>query len=250
VTALMPGSPHLAGFPDLSTTLPHPAIPLSAGFKGLTCETDCKCNGHGTCKPDNTCACDAGYKWTPDQGCVWDCPSGSCIGPGEDACSPVCQYGTCYSGACECWAGEHLGAGLAVTKVPKTRLVRMPVSCCVSSWRAMPMLPAVVQGCRPCQASRSQHHLCVHLQAAHYRPQLRLQPHPLPLLPTLQASPAPPAASPLPPPTTTPPWESTWAAGPTGAPTGCLWVRQLPKPHAALACPCIGGRSQRGSRHN
>ncbi|KAL4221680.1 hypothetical protein ACF0H5_019937 [Mactra antiquata] len=79
------------------------------GFKGIDCSTDCGCQGHGFCKPDNTCLCDNGWKWSPtEHKCVWDCHCSNgidCIGPGVCGCAHTCQYGTCWNGQCECWEG-------------------------------------------------------------------------------------------------------------------------------------------------
>ncbi len=86
------------------------------GFKGSACEVDCGCNGHGVCKADGTCACDAGWRVGPN-GCEPECSScaagAGCIAPGECGCVPGCAWGTCYNGRCECWAGE-----LCVLKCP------------------------------------------------------------------------------------------------------------------------------------
>ena len=76
------------------------------GFAGDACQIDCGCGGHGTCRADHTCACDAGFKPGPGgSGCVPDCPCDACIGPGECGCTPACKYGDCFNGACACWAG-------------------------------------------------------------------------------------------------------------------------------------------------
>ena len=87
----------------------HPVSPPRPGFNGSACEVNCACNGHGVCKPDNTCACDAGWKAGPG-GCEPECsgcaPGAGCIAPGECACAPQCKYGACYNGRCECWAGR------------------------------------------------------------------------------------------------------------------------------------------------
>jgi hypothetical protein len=83
------------------------------GFTGPACETDCKCNGHGSCAPDGTCRCDVGWRWGAG-GCEPDCGGANgaaCAAAGEDGCQPGCQYGSCFGGRCECWAGAW-GAAL------------------------------------------------------------------------------------------------------------------------------------------
>jgi hypothetical protein len=79
---------------------------------GPSCATDCGCRGqdgqvHGNCRPDGTCACDAGWVATAT-GCVPECSGcdagAGCIAPGECGCG-ACAYGTCHNGRCHCWAG-------------------------------------------------------------------------------------------------------------------------------------------------
>jgi hypothetical protein len=78
------------------------------GFRGAACEIDCGCGGHGTCAPDGSCLCDAGWRPGPGGGqCEWDCdcPGGAaCAGPGICPCAN-CAHGTCVRGQCQCWAG-------------------------------------------------------------------------------------------------------------------------------------------------
>ncbi|EFJ43984.1 hypothetical protein VOLCADRAFT_95837 [Volvox carteri f. nagariensis] len=80
------------------------------GFKGADCSVDCGCGSHGRCAENGTsCICDVGWRLGASGKCEWDCggcPAGtSCIGPGECGYTEQCVYGTCFHGACRCWAG-------------------------------------------------------------------------------------------------------------------------------------------------
>ncbi|KAA0164185.1 hypothetical protein FNF31_02421 [Cafeteria roenbergensis] len=95
------------------------------GFKGSRCETDCGCNGHGTCSSPSrpslvrppssalseTCTCDMGYEFVEGLGCQpqCQCPQPAvqrCLRPGVCSLPPgQCQNGQEVGGVCECWAG-------------------------------------------------------------------------------------------------------------------------------------------------
>ena len=103
------------------------------GFKGPSCAVDCGCSGHGQCTAAGGCVCDVG--WRPKQlpsvesednpfvpGCEWDCDvedTVGCIGPGQSACNPDCQFGSCVKGSCLCWAGYAGAACDEVDEVPR-----------------------------------------------------------------------------------------------------------------------------------
>ncbi|KAK7101074.1 hypothetical protein V1264_023919 [Littorina saxatilis] len=79
------------------------------GFTGTHCDHDCGCEGHGVCKSDGSCECEAGWKWSAStHRCVWDCDCQGgvqCIGPGECGCEHTCKWGACRNGQCVCYEG-------------------------------------------------------------------------------------------------------------------------------------------------
>lgn len=78
------------------------------GRMGDNCELDCGCGGYGTCKPDQTCQCDAGYTFnSTSKKCEFSCngqASALCEAPNSFSC-PGCASGTCNNGSCVCWPG-------------------------------------------------------------------------------------------------------------------------------------------------